>query len=280
MALFGLAAASNLADVTDRERAWDNIGANFTANLTSDPDSVAYVTAVEAADGQSLEPAVRLAIGEFILGCKQDGIWDAIKASCILGGARTLAGALVPLVGTAPTNFNFVSGDYDRKTGLVGNGSTKYLNTNRNNNADLQDNRHVCVAANLPDNGNKVLIGVRAVGTNSGGFEIRHQGTSYYVPISNTSVTVDLPSTGSLNFLGYSRSSIAEYISRRNQTNTTVAQLGGSAIAIDVTVFTRTDLAIKSNSRIAFYSIGESLDLALLDARVTALISAFAAAIP
>ena len=35
-----------------------------------------------------------------------------------------------------------------------------------------------------------------------------------------------------------------------------------------------------SNARLAFYSIGESIDLALLDARVTALITAFAAAIP
>ena len=35
-----------------------------------------------------------------------------------------------------------------------------------------------------------------------------------------------------------------------------------------------------SNTRIAFYSIGESLNLALLDARVTTLINAFAAAIP
>jgi hypothetical protein len=35
-----------------------------------------------------------------------------------------------------------------------------------------------------------------------------------------------------------------------------------------------------SNARIACYSIGESLDLALLDARVTALINAIAAAIP
>jgi hypothetical protein len=34
------------------------------------------------------------------------------------------------------------------------------------------------------------------------------------------------------------------------------------------------------NSRLAFYSIGESLDLALLDARVTDLINAFGAAIP
>jgi hypothetical protein len=32
--------------------------------------------------------------------------------------------------------------------------------------------------------------------------------------------------------------------------------------------------------RLAFYSIGESLDLALLDARVTDLINAFGAAIP
>jgi hypothetical protein len=35
-----------------------------------------------------------------------------------------------------------------------------------------------------------------------------------------------------------------------------------------------------SNARIAFYSIGESLDLALLDARVTDLINAFDTAIP
>jgi hypothetical protein len=35
-----------------------------------------------------------------------------------------------------------------------------------------------------------------------------------------------------------------------------------------------------SNARLAFYSIGEALNLALLDARVTDLINAFAAAIP
>ena len=34
------------------------------------------------------------------------------------------------------------------------------------------------------------------------------------------------------------------------------------------------------NARLAFYSIGESLDLARLDARVTDLINAFAVTIP
>jgi hypothetical protein len=103
-----------------------------TYTLPDDADAVAYIAAVEAADGQALETATRMAINSFVKGCKADGIWPAIKASCILAGARTLAGALVPLVGTGPTNVGpFVSGDYDRKTGL-GNPSntTKYLNSN------------------------------------------------------------------------------------------------------------------------------------------------------
>ena len=110
-----------------------------------DAEALAYITAVETADGQALETGVRIAINNFVVGCKQDGIWNAIKASCILAGARTLAGALVPLVGTAPTNFNFDSEDYNRKTGLKGNGSDKYLASNRNNNADPKDNKHLSV---------------------------------------------------------------------------------------------------------------------------------------
>jgi hypothetical protein len=44
-------------------------------------------------------------------------------------------------------------------------------------------------------------------------------------------------------------------------------------------VFARDDVFLAS-ARLAFYSIGESLNLALLDARVTTLINDFAAAIP
>jgi hypothetical protein len=78
---------------------------------TFDPDAAAYLRAVEAADGQALETPVKRAVDDFFKGTKADGtFWDALKASCILCGARTLAGALVPLVGTAPTNNNFVAG--------------------------------------------------------------------------------------------------------------------------------------------------------------------------
>jgi hypothetical protein len=107
-----------------------------------DTDAAAYITAVETADGQALEEKTKIAIDNFVLGCKADGIWDAIKASCILAGARTRLGALTPPWSALPRlQFNFVDGDYNRKTGLVGDGSTKYLDSNRNNNADPQNSK-------------------------------------------------------------------------------------------------------------------------------------------
>jgi hypothetical protein len=39
-------------------------------------------------------------------------------------------------------------------------------------------------------------------------------------------------------------------------------------------------IQVPTNARLAFYSIGESLNLTQLDTRVTALINAFGAAIP
>jgi hypothetical protein len=53
-----------------------------------------------------------------------------------------------------------------------------------------------------------------------------------------------------------------------------------SPTSTNVHVFSRESGGVPTNARLAFYSIGESLDLALLDARVTDLINAFAVTIP
>lgn len=97
------------------------------ARRVFDPDAERYIAAVERADGSPLEDSVRIAIGEFVIGCKEDGVWSEFANTFLFCGAKTLSGALVPLVGPAPTNFNFVSGDYNRRSGLKGNGSNKYL---------------------------------------------------------------------------------------------------------------------------------------------------------
>jgi hypothetical protein len=237
---------------------------------TLDADAEAYVNAVEVADGQRIEDPVRFAINDFVIGCKSDGIWTAIKASCILAGARTLTGALVPLVGTAPTNVSFVSGDYNRETGLVGDGSTKSLNSNRNNNADPQNSNHNAVFINTI--GTSVALGTAdggaVVGNNLIGGSLvtnRDSTTTYSAPIA----------TG---FNGINRNAAASFISRKSSADTSIASASQAPASSDVWLFR--NASFYGTHRLAFYSIGESLDLALLDTRVTALINAFAAAIP
>ena len=245
---------------------------NSYSFVSPDPNADAYIAAVQAADGQVLEAAVVSAINAFVIGCKTDGIWNAIKASCILAGARTLAGALVPLVGTAPTNFNFASTDYNRKTGLVGNGTTKYLNSNRNNNADPQDSKHLSVFATTVGATNSPFL-------TAGGFST---GRSFITAGQNTisrnavfSVTLPLAPT----FVGASRINSNQVIYRGNSTSSTFSSGPSETPTTDsILVYLRN--GGYSTHRLAFYSIGESVDLALLDARVTALMNALAAAIP
>ena len=249
-----------------------------------DPDAAAYITAVETADTEPLEEKTKIAIDNFVLGCKADGIWTAIKASCILAGARTLAGALVPLVGTAPTNFNFVDADYSRKTGLVGNGSTKYLNSNRNNNADPQNSNHNAiylqdagasfVAQTYLNSGSTTVAGANQLAKNT----------------ANTAVLRNRTATGAignvanppLGLFGTSRSSSGSYAVIASKNLATISQSSEAASSGVVDIFRRSEPSVGaySDARLAFYSIGESLDLALLDARVTDLINAIGAAIP
>ena len=246
-----------------------------------DPSAAAYITAVEAADGQALETGVRDAINAFVLDCKADGIWNAIKASCILAGAHTLAGALVPLVGAAPTNFNFVSGDYNRKTGLMGDGSTKYLNSNRNNNADPQSNSHLAVYATL----GSTITPCSYIGAIASSWSFIDYSVSSFrfllnsVPGESTR-TLPIATTG---LYGASRSNLTNINNRVNSITQTASQASAAPDASSLFVFARRQSgapAAFSNARLAFYSIGESLDLALLDARVTALVNALAVAIP
>ena len=98
---------------------------------TYDPDAQAYITAVEAADGQALESGVRDAVNTLVLALKTNSLWTPALQLLLPSGARTLTGALVPLKGAAPTNNGFVSGDYSRKLGLgQTNNTTKWLNSN------------------------------------------------------------------------------------------------------------------------------------------------------
>jgi hypothetical protein len=258
--------------------------ASGSAIVASDADARAYVLAVNTADGQPLEPAVQLAINTFIVGCKADGIWSAIKASCLLMGARTLSGALTPLVGTAPTNVNFVSGDYNRKTGLKGNANTKYLNSNRAGNADPQDNYHLAIYASEQATASLIYAGNGGAGTGATTLlRSADSGGTHRVRSRNATITGDLghPLSG---FFALSRSSSSSFLIRFGGANTTITQASETSATANFFVFARsstdgTAAQFLSDARISFYSTGESLNLASLDSRLTTLYNAIGSAI-
>ena len=245
-----------------------------------DADALTYIRAVETADGGFLETPVKIAIDNLVKGLKADNLWDSIKASCLLCGPRTLNGALVPLVGGAPTNVNnnFVDADYNRETGLVGDGSTKRL-TQQNLATPLQDSAHQSIfltthdpatiqthIAEGPASGTNGLTQISLAG--GGVFMRSREGTGSSI------------AGNPAGLLGSSRSSPANYVRRQAGINTTISAASTGVPSQTIVIFSTTGFSQVSSSRLAFYSIGESIsDLALLDARVTALVTSIGAAL-
>jgi hypothetical protein len=253
---------------------------------TLDKDAAVYLNAVAAADQQQLEPAVRKAINDFVIGCKRDGIWDPIKASCILMGARTLSGALTPLKGGSPTNVsnNFVSGDYDRKTGLKGNANNKSLDTGRAGNADGQNDKHAAVyvtEATSAATGFRVYYGTLFSGGQPDhvverGNTSASDLTSRFHSTTSDAITGAGAATG---FIGSSRSGSASYVFRHSGSNSTITRTSSSVGSATYRIFTNgTSALLHSDGRISFYSIGTAVDLALLDARLATLYNAIGGA--
>jgi len=248
--------------------------------LPTDADAIDYLTRVASADGAGVETGVATAVDAFFSALKATpGLFDAIKASCILCGARTITGALVPLAGAAPTpQGGWASGDYSRTAGLTGDGAALYLDSNRADNASGDDDNHMAVYHTTGgDNGG--LIGVR---TDDGvtpfhGTHIFQNSTSQVARNRSTGFATHSVNDGTVStFSGISRSSSASYLYRSQGTSDTVSQNSDvSARTIDVRVFGRGHDLVQNlfDGSIAFYSIGTSLDLEALDTAVTNLIT-------
>jgi hypothetical protein len=117
---------------------WPNIGIPRVA--AGDPDAAAYIAAVEAADGQALEAGVRTAINGYVVALKSAGLWSAITYAYLFCGARTFAGAILPLKGgRSLAAINMAAGDYNRRR-MRGDGIAKRFNVAGSTGADLPAN--------------------------------------------------------------------------------------------------------------------------------------------
>jgi len=265
-------------------------------------DYLDRVTAADVTAGNSsgLERGVTDAASTFLrdlvsisyLGVSSNVISQAasvIKAMPIMAGARTRQGALGRVVGPAPTEFGTAEGwNYNRKTGLAGNGIDTYLNSNRNNNADPQNSKHIAIYATTRNTeaAVKAYIGATfsAAGSSSTQIVTGIIANKLSVRCSDgTTVTTSANLHSAAGFFGISRSSGTSYIARGSSLNETINTASVSSSNGSYFVFARNlDGApnLYSNGRVSAYSIGEFLDLALLDVPITTLLASYAAAIP
>ena len=380
-----------------------------STRLPSDPDALTYLAAVAAADGAPVEVGVATAVDDFFKGCKADGTFGALKAACLLCGARTLAGALVPLknegpelwgaptptiidsggssgawdsatstmrddaagdstinprfrfnigmqagstykvvgalsgdtssiasvrlavsggtnyvsydAGTgvlsgtlasasdtiefifngtrgpssvtieslsireafaAPTNNNFVDADYDRETGLKGNGSTKYLDSGRAGDDDpLEDHHMACYATEASAVVTHTKMGAFQPGVDA--YElVRAADRAYFYSRSSESFFTGVGVGNQTGLHGYSRTG-STLNSRAGGVDYTATRAAVARAGVNIFVFGYNDgssMAEPSGGRLAYYSIGTAIsDLALLDARVTTLVTSIGAAL-
>jgi hypothetical protein len=287
---FGSVKATSSLDVPVKDTLGASVGSKVgtewivPAASTGDYDVDAYIASVQQADNAALEIAVKTLLYNFITGLKSDGLWTAMKNTIPLVGARTLAGALVPLSGPSPTNFNFVDADYNRKTGLKGNGSTKYLLSGRNNNASPQNNTHNYVYITAEDTSMTSTAYMGAGVADNGSNLLGKSGSApYNAVVRSRSSTAFTAATSGPGGLGITRNNGANYTLRIAGADQTVTQASQTPYDGLMGIFARVaggTPTIYTNGRIAFASQGLSLTLSQLDARVATYMSALSAAIP
>ena len=247
--------------------------------MPTDADALDYLDRMAAADGAGVEVGVATAVSAFVRDTKAAGVFDALKACCILAGARTLAGALVPLRGDAPTPYGFVSGDFSRTAGLSDPGATSYLDSNYTTPASLQDDCHFAVYTDALPSTQQMLAGANAGGSLAQQLYCKDTLAN---GLLNSGSTTANAGTGHAGFHGCNRPNSETQQVRAG--GDTVSDLYASVGVPDLPVFlfarNLSGVANLTNDvNILFYSIGSSLDLAKLDSHVTAYVTAIGAAI-
>ena len=241
-----------------------------SGSVIFDSISTTWFNAVSAA-GSSISAQNQISINTFLVSMNNAGVWSSIQQANLLVGPTSIAGALVPLAGTV-TNNNFVAADYNYLTGLMGNAGNKYLITGYANNSNASKHMYVC-ATSMPTKTTAMFF--MGSGNTSGDGRIEMptgvgSGISMGLSCTTTNYTNTLSATNGFGM-------------NHNSSTTTIPYINGNLTTITGTAPTQTtanygvfcgNTAGASDARIAFYSLGASASIPIIDTCVKTLLTA------
>jgi len=194
--------------------------------------------------------------------------WDTMESSTSFVGVG-IQGITVPLRDgmTVPTENNFVAGDLSQLTGLLGDGTSKEINTNTNQSNYAQDDTSASVYRTETVSGTNPFY----FGTNlANGFGAR--GTASFITACYGAQAITGSASTTVGLLGLSRSASTGYDYRSNGTTgtRTTASVTPASGNLDIFAINGTT---SGSFRLATYHAGPALDLATLEGLQATLLS-------
>ena len=167
---------------------------------------------------------------------------------------------------------------------MTGDGTSLYLDSNRAQDADPQNDGHVAVFVQSASVSNEAWIGnINRTGVvTAKGVYWRGSSDTIFGNINFAGLLESDVYSGGATFAGVSRSDASTQTLRAQGADFTASFASLSPSSDNLFVFARndTDLGLDySDATIAFYSIGTSLDLSKLDSHITAYVTAIGAAL-
>jgi len=236
---------------------------------------------VIANGGASPSTATVKAVSDFCKSIDSNGLRSLLWRVNLMVGSD-LSSALVPLYrstsftgtvqgNTTDTNSNFVSGDYSETSGLVGNGSSKVLNTGLS--ASFRNGRHMgCVPFALGSTSFRYYMGARNGGTPAnGGLWAFYAGSpttvvGQYSYSDNVLVSGDTSGTATVKrlILGNNVNGTGNAVLYSNGSAIGSATAGAdTTLSASIAIFAVGQIAgtlsSYSNARLSGYTIGENM---------------------
>jgi hypothetical protein len=193
--------------------------------------------------------------------------WDTMGTHCIFAGV-TFPGCFVPLRSgmDVPTNFNFVSGDHNPATGLIGDSSTKYINSNLNGDSFGQNDFSMSVfvhtaKATVP--GIYIATGFAGAGSSI----IGRPNTENLNHRNRSSTATNAIGVGaSTGYIGSSRNNSANYAFRAAGTTISITQSSQTPFNGNVNIFrSAVSPFAYSDGRLKAYHIGPAITQSVLE---------------